>query len=654
MSRRGWGFDTRNMDANVRPQDDFYRYANGGWLKRAKIPADESYWGSFTMLHHKTEKQLRALLKKLETKRVAQGSPEQLIRDLYRSSLDLSRRKALGAAPLLPYQRKIRAISSREELLDVIALFHRIGIGAFWEMLVDQDQKNSSRYILYMRQDGLGMPDRDYYLKNAPEQKRVRRAYAPHIEAIMRLAGSTPAEAHATADTVMRIETKLAELSMTKEQERDLKKTYNKKTLVELSRLAPSINWKRYFAKQAIPIPKEAVIMQPKFIKGADRLIATAPLEDLKAYLLWHLANGLARTLSPAFVKQSFSFYGTTLTGAKKMRAPWRRALASVNGNLGELLGRLYVNEHFSPAMKEEINEIVDDLFAAFRKRLRSLDWMSPATKKKALAKLRGMSRKLGYPDKWKSYRGLVIRPDDFFGNLLRAGEYEHRRVIRKLGRPVDWSEWFMHPQEVNAYYGPSMNDIAFPAAIMQFPFFDPRADAAVNYGAIGSVIGHEMTHGFDDQGAQFDAKGTMRNWWTKSDKRKFDAKGKVIERQFSAFEAVPGLNVNGKLTLGENIADLGGVSIALDAYRLRLERAGRKDIGGFTPEQRLFLGCAQMEAGLKRPEYAKFCALNDCHSPPEYRVNGPLSNMPEFYEAFGVKKGDKLYRSPAQRAKIW
>jgi putative endopeptidase len=508
--------------------------------------------------------------------------------------------------------------------------------------------------MLYLSQDGLGMPDRDYYLKDGPEQRRVRAAYLKHVEAILRLSGKNAGEAHSAVPAVMRIETELARLSMTKEDRRDAEKTYHKMSLAKLSRLAPVVDWKRYFVLQAIPLPKEVIVMQPKFLKGIDRLLSRVSLDDWKKYLSWHLANDLAGSLSPAFVKQCFSFYGTTLMGAKKMKPLWRRALGSVNGYLGELLGQIYVKEHFTESMKEQVNEIVDDLFAAYKKRIRGLDWMSPATRKKALAKLRAMNRKLGYPDKWKSYRGLVLRPDDYFGNLLRVNEYEHRRVIRKLRGPVDRQEWFMSPQMVNAYFAPNLNDIVFPAAIMQFPFFDPDADDAMNYGALGMTIGHEITHGFDDQGAKFDSKGNMKNWWTKADKRRFEAKGKLIEKQFDAYQVAPGINVNGKLTLGENIADLGGLWIALDAYRLKLKRTGRKDIDGLTPEQRFFLGYAQGEAAIERPEFTKLRVLNDPHAPSNYRVNGPLSNMPEFYEAFNVKKGDKLYRPPASRAKIW
>jgi putative endopeptidase len=655
MTNKGWGFDPKNIDARVRPQDDFYHHAVGAWMKKATIPPTESWWGAFQILRYKTERQLRDLLADLDKRRVVKkGSPEQMIRDLYRSSADMKTRQKLGTKPIDPFQKKIDTITSREDLLETIAYFHKLGIGAVWALGLDQDAKKTDRYLLHLIQDGLGMPDREYYLLQGDEQKRVRAAYLAHMQALLRLYKRTPAEIEQITGAVMDIETKLARISMSKEDRRDAEKTYNKYSLAALLRLAPSIDWKLYFRLQSIPVPKEVVVAQPQFFKGINRLLTQISLEDWKRYLTWHLINDFASSLSPAFVRQSFAYYGVALMGAKKMKPLWRRALASVNGNLGELLGQLYVKKHFSPAMKKQVNAIVDDLFTAYAARLKKLDWMSPPTRRKALAKLDAMTRKIAYPDKWKSYRGLVIKEDDYVGNLIRIAEYEHKRMLKKLSGPVDWSEWFMTPQTVNAYCNQTMNEVVFPAAFLQFPFFDSKADDALNYGALGMTIGHEITHNFDDQGAKFDKRGNLKTWWTSADKSRFSAKGKMLEKQYNAYNVAPGINVNGKLTLGENIADLGGLWIAYDAYQLKLKRNGRKTIGGLTPEQRFFFAYAQNECSKKRPEFAKLLALNDPHSPAQFRVNGPLSNMPEFYEAFGVKKNDKLYRVPKNRAKIW
>lgn len=651
--RKNWGFNTKYIDTAVRPQDDFYNYAVGNWLKTHTIPENESRWGSFLILRHKTDTQLRELLTEVSKKKsVTKGSPEQMIRDLYCAATDMKLRARLGTAPIEPLRERIRHMAMQEDLYEVIKELHRIGTGGLWGFGVDQDAKKSDKYILHIYQDGLGMPEREYYLKDAKEQKRVRAAYKEHIRKLLVLAGYKENEAKRAVETVMEIETALARASMKKEDLRIPEKTYHKFPLSGLGKIAPTIDWKNYFAYMGAT-PKEIIVMQPEFLKTAMRLLKSLPIDDWKIYLEWHLINDSAGSLSSAFEKQSFAFYGTVLSGSKKMKPRWRIALGAVNGCAGEQLGKLYVNRYFGSDAKHKVDIIVKDLVAAYERRINGLDWMSPVTKKKALVKLNAMQRKLGYPDKWKSYRGLVIKADDHFGNLLRSHEYELRRELNKLGKPIDRSEWFMYPQTVNAYYAPTMNDIVFPAGILQHPFFDANADDAVNYGAMGMVIGHELTHGFDDQGAKFDAKGNLKNWWTKKDKERFEAKGKLVKRQYDRY-IVEGLPVNGTLTLGENIADLGGLVISFDAYQRRLARTGRKNIDGFTPDQRFFLAYAQSEHELSRPESMKMRILTDPHSPSVCRVNGPLSNMTEFYEALNVKKGDKLYRSPVSRAKIW
>ena len=520
-------------------------------------------------------------------------------------------------------------------------------------MAVDQDAKNSERYLLHFYQDGLGLPDRDYYLLDGHEQIRVRTAYLTHIEKMLKLLGYAPKEAKRRTAMIFAIEKKLAKASMRKEDTRDPHKTYHKLSVKALGKCAPRIDWRPYLKAIGAGTPAHLMVMQPNFLCAVSALLDKTPLPALKAYLEWHVLIETADILSEKLERKNFDFYGTVLSGAKKMRPPWRRVVGAINSAVGEAVGRMYAEKYFTREAKRKMNILVDDLFTVYGERIKKLDWMSPATKKRALAKLRMMMRKIGYPERWKSYRGLTITRRDYFGNVMRSALHEHARQMRKIGRRVDREEWFMTPQTVNAYYNQGTNEIVFPAAILQRPFFDPRADDAINYGAIGAVIGHEITHGFDDQGSKFDGKGNLKRWWTKLDRKRFEQKARLVERQFNAYELF-GVTVNGKLTLGENIADLGGDSIAFAAYERRLKKTGRKNIDGFTPEQRFFLAKAQDWREVARPEHLKTSMLTDPHSPDIFRVNGPLSNLPEFYEAFGVTEKDKLYRKPSNRAKIW
>ncbi|MES2135161.1 MAG: M13 family metallopeptidase [Patescibacteria group bacterium] len=655
MNKKKWGFDLSTLDRSVRPQDDFFRYTNGGWIQKNTIPPTESRWGSFITLRYDTEKQLRIILKSLESKKnFTQGSSEQLVKDYYTSAIDIQARKVAGSQPIQKWLTLINNVSTRDELITCIAHLHRVGIDVLWGTAVDQDSKKSEKNILHLYQSGLGMPDRDYYLKDDKESVRIRNAYKLHLQALLKLLGVNSKEAQGKMEIAMEIETRLAKASMNKVDVRDPDKTYHKKTITALEHFTPAISWRRYLKLFGIPKPHEMIVGQPLFFKEVEKIVKTTPIEKLKVYFECQLINQTASLLSPALVRESFNFYGRALMGTTKMKPLWRRGLVAVNGSLGEALGQLYVQKHFSAEAKKKVNKIVDDLFDAFKERILSLEWMSTPTKKRALVKLRAMTRKLAYPNRWKSYRGLTIKPTDYFGNALRVSEFEHKRQLRKLAKPVDRSEWHMSPQTVNAYFNPGLNEIVFPAAILQAPFFDPSADDAVNYGAIGYTIGHEITHSFDDQGSKFDEKGNLKSWWTKKDRMQFEKKAKVLAKQFDAFEVLPGIHVNGKLTLGENIADLGGISIAYDAYQKHLQKKEKKNIDGFTPEQRFFLGCAQGEREISRPEFLKTIVMTDPHSPSEFRVNGPFSNLPEFYEAFGVKKGDKLYRAPSARAKIW
>jgi putative endopeptidase len=655
ITKRGWGLESGNIDESIRPQDDFYHYTNGTWLKNNPIPDTESRWGGFAILRFETEKQLRKILIELdEKKKVEVGTPEQMIRDFYRSGMDEKKRKSLGLVPLDAQRKKISSLKSSKDVLKFITDMHAKGDDYVWGAGVDQDAKKSDTYILYIGQGGLGLPDRDYYLKDDTESKRVREAYVKHVQKMFMLMGKPLKEAQEGVEAVMDIETRLAKASMKKEDMRDLENMYHKKTVKQLEKHTPKLEWSSYLKKLGAGKSSEVILMQPDFFAEVQTMIDEVSVEAWKNYFEWHLISGYSGYLSPEFVRESFYFYGKVLAGRTKMRPLWRQILGAVNGGLGELLGQIYVSKHFSPEAKAQVNEIVDDLLTAYEARIKNLDWMSSATKKKALKKLSQMQRKLGYPDSWKSYKGLDIKADDFVGNATRLSQFEHKREMKKLGKPIDRTEWFMTPQTVNAYYSPIMNEMVFPSAILQYPFFNAECDAALNYGGIGLTIGHEITHGFDDEGSKFDGYGNMKSWWTAEDKAKFEKKTKVLENQFNLYEVDDGLKVNGKLTLGENIADLGGLLIAFDAYQLYLARHGRKDIDGLTPEQRFFLAYAQEERENSKPEFTKMQVLTDPHSPAKFRVNGPFSNLPEFYKAFGVKKGDKLYRSPATIAKIW
>jgi len=555
---KDWGFDVRDIDAKVRPQDDFYHYANGTWMKKNPIPPQESHWGSFIMLRYDTEKKLRTLVTKVQKmKNLKTGSSEQMVRDFYNSGLDMKQRNAAGLAPLKPWLERIGKIKDVPSLVSTFAHLEKIGGSGPWGLMVDQDMKNSEKYIVHIGQSGLGLPDRDYYLKNDPESMRVRTAYEKHLEAMFALIGKSKTEAAKARVTVMSIETALAKISMSKEDRRDVDKTYHKISVPALAKLARGIDWKSYFKIIGADGIREVVVMQTAFLKAVSEMLRKVSVEDWKIYLEWHLVGGSASYLSARLEKQNFAFYGTVLSGVKEMKPAWRRALSAVNGNLGEALGKLYVDAYFGPEAKKRIVEIVNDLFTAYEARIKNLDWMSAATKKKAIKKLYEMNRKFGYPDTWKSYRGLVIRFDDYFGNAVRSSLLEHARVMRRLKKPVDRSEWFMTPQTVNAYCSFGLNDIVFPAAILQPPFFSKDADDALNYGGIGTVIGHEITHGFDDQGSKFDGKGNRKTWWTKEDRARFDKKAKVLVNQFNQYKVADGLKVNGQLTLGENIADL-------------------------------------------------------------------------------------------------
>lgn len=655
MKKKDWGFDAQELSADIRPQDDFYHHVHRKWMDANPIPETEARWGSFMKLRFDVEKQLKTIVEDLAKQDgLAENTPEQQIRDFYRAASDIKRRNALGISPLTPLLESIAKIQTLEALQKVLAELHVLGVGAPFGAGVEQDMKASDKYALYIGQAGLGMPDRDYYLKNDAESVRVRDAYREHVAKLFMLMGYTKEDALTARDTVLSVETKLAKVSMSKEDQRNPDNLYNKLTLAGLKKLVPAIDWDAYLKRTAASKAPYVIVAQPDFMKALSEMLSTISLADWKTYLSFHLVDDYGGALSEAFSKQMFSFYGTVLTGVAVQKPLWRRALGATNGALGEALGKLYVEKHFPPEAKKKMDMLVADLFTAYEARIKSLDWMSPATKKKALVKLAGFNCKIGHPKKWRNYRALMVRADDYVGNLMRSARFEHKRNMQRLGKPMDYAEWLMYPQTVNAYYQPTMNDIVFPAAILQPPFFSFTADDALNYGSIGSVIGHEITHGFDDEGSKFDAKGNLKSWWTKEDRERFEARAKKVEKQFNKYEVADGVKVNGKLTLGENIADLGGLSIAFDAYQLQLARTGREDIDGLTPEERFFIGFAIFERENTRPEFAKTKALTDPHAHSVFRINGPVSNFEEFYKAYGVKKGDAHYRTPKDREMVW
>lgn len=655
MAKTKWGYDLGDLNTKVRPQDDFFQYANGGWIKKNPIPENEARWGAFMELRKNTDDQLKSLLSEIKKKkRLTQGSENQIIHDFYLSGIDIRKRNQLASKPVAPFQEEITQANNKNDIVELFSKFERFGVTTPFSIDVSHDLKNTRKYAVYVEQDGLGLPDRDYYLKKDKETLKIKTAYIKYIEKIFKLLGYSESDAKKSAKTVIDLETRLARASMSKVDLRDPHKIYNKVSPKKLKTHVPEIDWDAYFRVLGCKKVPHYILAQPKFMTEVNKLLKRIPISDWKTYLLFHLASDSAPYLSEPFIEAHFDFYGKTLSGSKEIKPLWRRVLNTIDGTVGEALGKLYVKKYFGAEAKRKMNILVDDLFEAYEERIKNLDWMSPTTKEKALHKLSKMGRKIGYPDKWKSYKGLKIKSDDYYGNVLRASEYEHMRQMKKVGKPVDRNEWYMRPHTVNAYYAPTINEIVFPAAILQPPFFDLKADDALNYGSIGAVIGHEITHGFDDEGSKFDANGNLKTWWTKKDREQFDEKTKVLEKQFNKFTVAPGVYVNGKLTLGENIADLGGMVIAYWAYQKKLKRTGRKDLNGFTPEQRFFLGAVQIEKEHARPEFLKMVVKIDPHSPSEFRVNGPVSNLEEFYDAFGVTKKDKLYRPPSQRANIW
>jgi len=649
------GIDPTAMDLSVKPCDDFYQYANGTWLKHNPIPPEESIWGGFNEVRDRTRDSLKRILEATSAKTDwAPGSIQQKVSDFYASGMDAAAIEKAGLAPIQPMLKRIGELKSAAELPALLASLHDLGLGGGFSFHVNQDAKSSTTYLATLNQGGLGLPDRDYYTKADAKSAGLRAGYLKHVTAQLTLLGETPEAAAAHAATIMALETRLAKACLTRVEQRDPNKTYHKMNLAELAALAPGFDWDGYFAARGLAALPAVNVRQPDFFKAFGAVAATVPTADWQIYLRWHLLHGTANTLPKAFADEAFAFYEKTLEGVPQQPARWKRIQGATDRALGEAVGQLYVAEEFGPESKRMVLELVENLRSALRERILGLEWMTEPTRKAALAKLAAFGVKIGYPDHWKDYSGLTIDRASYAGNVLRARAFEVKRNLAKLGKPLDRSEWGMSPQTVNAYYSPTMNEIVFPAAILQAPFFDPKADAACNYGGIGMVIGHEMTHGFDDSGSQYDAQGNLKNWWQDSDRAAYKSRTDLVVKQFDAFRALPEQNVNGKLTLGENIADLGGLKIAFAAWKKSLDGKPAPAIDGFTGEQRFFLNLACVWRNNIREEALRMRLNTDPHAPGKYRVLGPLANLPEFFEAFGCPEGSAMARPVAVRPAIW
>lgn len=644
--------DPQNMDASVKPGDDFYRYANGKWIKNNPIPASKTRWGSFNELRDKSASALKTLLEDAG-KNTSKGRLQQMVGDYYASGMDSAAIEKLGYTPIKPELSRIEAVKDLNGVLNEMARLRTLGNGMLYGFFVGQDRRNVNKYLPQLGQGGTTLPDRDYYLKNDARSQRVRDAYRDHLTKMFALIGETSEKAAQSAATVLRLETALANAQMSRVEMRDPQKTYNKFTVADFSKTTPTLNWAQQLNQLGAKNQDTLLVSNPKFFRSVDSLLTATPVADWKTYMKWNIVSDAAPYLSSPFVNQNFEFT-KVLTGQKVQTPRWERVSGLVDRQLGDLLGQLYVQTYFKPEAKERMIKLVDNLEASFKEHINGLDWMSAETKKRALAKLVSFKRKIGYPDKWETYEGVAIKRNDFYGNVASARKWAYNYNVTRLGQPVDRTRWGMTPPTINAYYSPVNNEIAFPAGILQFPFFDAEADDAINYGGIGAVIGHEMTHGFDDSGRQYDADGTLRDWWTKDDADKFKLRADKVVAQFFGYKVLDTLSVNGRLTLGENLADLGGLAIAYDAFKKTKQGQSAEKIDGFTPDQRFFLSWAQIWRENVLPETQAQLILTDPHSPGRYRCNGPISNIDAWYKAFNIQAGDKMYKAPDDRIRVW
>ena len=645
-----------NADTSVRPGDDFFTYANGAWLKKHPIPASESSWGIGKEVQNEVYARLRKLNEDAAQAKPKPGSNEQKIGDFYATGMDSATIDKQGIAPLKPELDRIAAIRTVQDVPAIIARLKPLGVNALLGLYIQQDAKNSDQMALHLWQAGLGLPNRDYYFNKDARTSNIRKEYGRHVARMFQLAGQDSVQAKANSARVLRLETALAGSSRKLEALRDPYANYNKIAVADLGKLTPGLDWKPWLAQMQLGQVDTVIVGQPEFYKQAGQLLKTASVDDWKAYLQWHLLTTYASNLARPLDNENFRFYGTILQGQKEQRARWKRVLDEEENAMGEILGQQFVKEYFTPETKARYEKLTENVVAAFREHIQALDWMSDSTKQKALVKLAKISKKVGYPNKWRDYSTLQIARDSYAQNVMRANQWQYQYRLNKLGKPVDRTEWEMTPQTYNAYYNPSNNEIVLPAAIFAIPgLVDKNADDAIIYGYAGaSTIGHELTHGFDDEGSQFDEKGNLRNWWSKKDRAAFQQRVNGIVRQFNGYTVLDSLHINGKATAGENIADLGGIVIALDAFKKTEQYKKGEKIGGYTPVQRYFLGYALGWQNHQRDEVLAQRILTDVHSPASYRVNGPFADVPEFYEAFNVKPSDKLYLPDSARVKIW
>ena len=647
------GIDKANFDTAVKPGDDLFRHVNGTYLTKTEIPADRSNYGAFSKLDDDAELHVKAIIEASAAKpNKAAGSDEQKVGDFYAAFMNEAKADELGLKPIEGILAKIDAIKDKAELAALWAEFAKTGVRHPFAGFINQDAKDSTQYIVYLFQNAqIGLPDRDYYLNKDKKFADFRVAYEKHVAKMLELSGSKDAAKQAKA--ILAMETQIAQTHWTRVESRDDDKTYNKVEVAKLNDLTPGIDFTAFIKASGVS-STHIIVSQPSAFTGFAKAIKAAPLDTVKAYIRFHTVSEFAPMLSKPFVDEDFAFFSTTLRGVPENRPRWKRAVEATEGALGEVLGKIYVAQHFPPAAKTKMDELVKNLNLAYGESIKGLDWMSAETKVKALEKLAKFTPKIGYPDQWKDYSALTVAADDIIGNYQRSYAVENARQLAKLGAPVDRKEWFMTPQTVNAYYNPGMNEIVFPAAILQPPFFNLEADDAVNYGGIGAVIGHEIGHGFDDQGSKYDGDGNLKSWWTDADRKAFEERTKALIEQYNGFCPLKGECVNGALTIGENIGDLGGLSIALKAYKLSLGGKEAPVVDGLTGDQRVLMGWAQVWARKYRDEELLNRLKTDPHSPSEYRCNGIVRNLPEFYAAFDVKETDKLYLAPEKRVKIW
>jgi putative endopeptidase len=647
--------DPANMDLSHKPGDDFYHYASGTWVKNNPVPPKETRWGSFMELRDFNIKAVKDILEKAAADNNAPpGSITRRVGDFYAAGMDSATIEKRGITPIQPYLKRIDAIKDKKALAEEMTAFRKIGLGStFFSFYVGQDRKNVEKMAPHLGQGGISLPDRDFYLKTDKRSLEIQAAYKTYVNRLFTLIGEKPKKAAEYADMIFALEKKLAEAQMSRVEMRDPYKTYNKMLIASLNVEAPGFDWQAMLTQVGVKDVDSIIVGNPKFLKEVGLLFSNTPLNDLKVYFKWNLLKSSASLLNKDFFDANFAF-NQVLSGQKVPTPRWQRMSQLTDGSIGDLLGQLYVAEHFKPDAKVRMDELVENLRKAFAIRIRNLDWMSDATKEKALAKLAAFRPKVGYPSKWKDYEGLEIDRGKHFENNVNVSRWSFNYMMSQLGKPVDRERWGMTPPTVNAYYNSTLNEIVFPAGILQFPFFDPLADDAVNYGGIGAVIGHEMSHGFDDSGSQYDADGTLRNWWTDEDRKRFEAKTALLVAQYNAYTVLDTIHVNGKFTLGENIGDLGGVNVAYEAFKMTKQGQSDEKIDGFTPDQRFFLSWAQVWRGNILPETAAQFIITDTHSPGPYRTIGPLVNMDAWYKAFDVKPGDKLYKAPEERIRIW